>query len=76
VVALLNSTQIPGSQNSADIPGGLVTLSKSFIANINTFDVLKLQFTGTGTDIFLAANGGSGIGAAKSNISMTIVRIQ
>jgi hypothetical protein len=76
VVAVLNSLQIPGSQNSADVPVGLVTLSKSFIANINAFDVLKLQFTGTGTGIFLNSFGGSGLGAAKSSISMTIVRIR
>jgi hypothetical protein len=76
VVAVLNSLQVPGSQNSADVQIGLVTLSKSFIANINASDVLKLQFTGTGSGISLNPFGGSGVGAAKSSISMTIVRIQ
>ena len=76
VVAVLNSLQLPGSQNSTDVQIGAVTLSKSFIANINAADVLKLQFTGTGNGISLNPFAGSGVGAAKSSISMTIVRIQ
>jgi hypothetical protein len=78
VRALLNGTEIAGSQSST-APGsaGLaIPVSKSFLVRIPTpsTNVFKLQFTGSNVNNRLLAN--AGLGATRPSVSMAIVRIQ
>ena len=77
VHALLNGTEIAGSQSVSGPNSGLATpLSKSFIVRIPTANtnVIKLQFTGSNSNNRLLAN--NGVGTTRPSVSLTIIRIQ
>ncbi|HMJ88948.1 MAG TPA: hypothetical protein VK530_03985 [Candidatus Acidoferrum sp.] len=76
VYATLNGTEIPGSQSTCD-PATLtetIPVSKSFLLSTGVSGVLRLRFTGTTTNDRLIS--GTGAGAARPSVSMTIIRIQ
>jgi hypothetical protein len=74
--ALVNGVEVPGSQSAA-LPSDTISYiptSKSFIASLNSSDILSLQFAGSSTSMQLA--GVVVVGTTIPSISMTIVRIQ
>jgi len=76
VIASLNGTEVPGSQLSFDLTTFDLTFSgsKSFVASVNTGQVLKLQVTSGSAGVQLIAN--RGFGTTRPSVSLTIIRIQ
>jgi hypothetical protein len=76
VIAVLNGTEIPGSQASIDTRAATqnAIVSKSFIVGVSAGNTLKLQFTGTATSDRLTANNGSG--TTKPSASLTVIHLQ
>lgn len=74
--AVLNGTEIPGSQSAvnANTANLVVSISKSFIANVASGAVLKFQFTGSSTNDRLVSNAGTG--TTRPSFSCTITRLQ
>jgi len=76
VHASLNLTEIPGSQAAVFLSTNSLqvsSISRSFIASINSSDVLTLQVTGSSTGSRLIATGS---GSTRPSVSLTITRIQ
>ena len=74
--AVLNGTEIADSQCTAvaNTASQTVPISRSFIASFNSGDVLKFQFTGSGTIGRIVSN--FGLGTTRPSFSCTIVRLQ
>ncbi len=74
--AVLNGTEIADSQSTAvaNTASQTVPISKSFIASFNSGDVLKFQFSGSGTIGRIVSN--TGLGTTRPSFSCTIIRIQ
>jgi hypothetical protein len=75
LIAVLNGTEIPGSQSSVSLATASLptTLSKSFVVSVNTGGILQFQFAGSATTSELT---GVGNGTTKPSIACTIIRIQ
>jgi hypothetical protein len=72
--AVLDGTEIAGSANSIECSSNANTaLSNTFLVSITSGQVLKLQMTGSNTNIQLTAGG---YGSTKPSISITIIRIK
>jgi hypothetical protein len=71
----VNSIEVPGSQAYASSTGfgGATTITKSFLASINSGAILTIQYTGNSSGDYLQ---GGGSGTTLPSISLTITRIQ
>ena len=74
--AVLNGTEIPGSQSATGISaaGTPAVAAKSVLVMANASDSLKIQFTATTTSGALVINNGTG--TARPSAALTIIRIQ
>ncbi|PWU17866.1 MAG: hypothetical protein C5B50_10435 [Verrucomicrobia bacterium] len=74
--ATLNGAEIGGSATAASIPTNApswVSVSKTFLANVNSADIFTLQMAGPSTGVRLQSFGSA---STRPTISVTITRIQ
>jgi hypothetical protein len=72
---LNNNIEIAGSQGAVTLAGtnGITVLSRSFITQVNSNDVLKLQFAAPSTGVSLVPNGTA---STRPSVSLTAVKIK
>ncbi|HWC52855.1 MAG TPA: hypothetical protein VG676_04645 [Chitinophagaceae bacterium] len=71
--ATLNGSEIAGSVSSVQCSDSNPTIASNFLISVNSGDVLKLQLTGSNTNMRLQAGS---YGSVKPTITITIIRIQ
>ncbi len=76
---LNNNVQIPGSQGTVTLTStntsAVVTLNRSFLAQVNSNDVFKLQFTADNTGVNLTTSGANNVTTNRPSIALTIIKI-
>ncbi|HVT84801.1 MAG TPA: hypothetical protein VHD35_06345 [Chitinophagaceae bacterium] len=71
--ATLNGSEIAGSVSSVQCSDSNPTIANNFLVTVSSGDVLKLQLTGSNTNMRLQAGS---YGSVKPTITITIIRIQ